>query len=328
MAWRLVREDSWEGHRLSEVAKGLVTSLRVAHDNWMTKVFWPTPEQDQPDQERRTLVAGWDRNGGGRNRNGGGGRDGRGGVGGSGGGSGAGGSSRRSSGAGGGSGRDGGAHRRNGGGGGGYGGGGNGRSSGSSGKGSRRKEGHRHFSSGGHCGHTRTSAYGPSSCSSSEDGGQGTVGGGDSGMGADARRSGAAGTGGHLGQSRPGAYEDGSPNSSEEGGQGARGGGDSGRSGHGPLPVTPRGNSYTFLFTDRFSRRADMYAATATEFTAEGAANILITQYIPPWGCPRRILSDNGLQVCSKISWAVYKFIGARKPPAPTAQRAMVEWSV
>ena len=62
-----------------------------------------------------------------------------------------------------------------------------------------------------------------------------------------------------------------------------------------PLPVTPRGNTYILLFTDRFSRRADMYAVAAVESTAEGTANILISRYIPLWGCPRRILSDNGI---------------------------------
>ena len=36
----------------------------------------------------------------------------------------------------------------------------------------------------------------------------------------------------------------------------------------GPLPVTPRGTTYLLLFTDRFSRRADMFAVTAPEFTA------------------------------------------------------------
>ena len=40
----------------------------------------------------------------------------------------------------------------------------------------------------------------------------------------------------------------------------------------GPLPVTPRGNTYTLLFTDRFSRRADMFPVTAAEVTAEGTA--------------------------------------------------------
>ena len=63
----------------------------------------------------------------------------------------------------------------------------------------------------------------------------------------------------------------------------------------GPLPGTPRGSSYILLFTDRFSRRADMFPVTAAEFTAEGTANILMNQCIPLWGCPRTILSDNGL---------------------------------
>ena len=73
----------------------------------------------------------------------------------------------------------------------------------------------------------------------------------------------------------------------------------------GPLPVTPRGNTYILLFTDRFSRRADMYAITVAKFTAECTANILINRYIPLWVCPGSILSENGLQVCSKLSQAV-----------------------
>ena len=44
----------------------------------------------------------------------------------------------------------------------------------------------------------------------------------------------------------------------------------------GPLPVTPRGNTYILLFTDRFGRRADMFTVTAAEFIAEGTANILV----------------------------------------------------
>ena len=79
------------------------------------------------------------------------------------------------------------------------------------------------------------------------------------------------------------------------------------------LPVTPRGNTYIFLFTDRFSRRADMFVVTTAEFTAEGTANILINRYIPLWGCPRNILSDNGLQFCSKLSHVVYELLGVRK---------------
>ena len=75
----------------------------------------------------------------------------------------------------------------------------------------------------------------------------------------------------------------------------------------GPLAVTPRGNTYILLITDRFSRRAHMFAVTAAEFTAEGTPNILVNQCIPLWGCPRTIRSDNSLQFCSKLSQAVYQ---------------------
>ena len=60
------------------------------------------------------------------------------------------------------------------------------------------------------------------------------------------------------------------------------------------------------LITDRFSCRADMFAVTAAEFTAEGTANILVNQYIPLWECPRTTFSDNGLHFCSKLQQAVY----------------------
>ena len=71
-----------------------------------------------------------------------------------------------------------------------------------------------------------------------------------------------------------------------------------------------RDNTYILLFTDRFSRRADMFPVTAAVFTAEDTANILVNQYIRLWGCPCTILSDNGLQFCSKLSQAVYQLLG------------------
>ena len=80
-----------------------------------------------------------------------------------------------------------------------------------------------------------------------------------------------------------------------------------------PLPVTPRGNTCILLFTDRFSHRADMNAVTAAESTVERTANILMNRYISLWGCPRSILSDNGLQFCSKRRQAVYKLLVVRK---------------
>ena len=84
-----------------------------------------------------------------------------------------------------------------------------------------------------------------------------------------------------------------------------------------PLPVTPRGNTHTskyiLLFTDRFSRCADIFVITAAEFRAEGTANILINRYIPRWGCPRSILSDNGLLFCSNFFHVVYEILGVQK---------------
>ena len=81
----------------------------------------------------------------------------------------------------------------------------------------------------------------------------------------------------------------------------------------GPLPTTARGNFYILLFTDRFSRRADMFAVTWAEFTAEGTANILVNRFISLWGCPSTLLSDNGPQFCARLATAVYKLLGIHK---------------
>ena len=81
----------------------------------------------------------------------------------------------------------------------------------------------------------------------------------------------------------------------------------------GTLPLTTRGNSYVLLFTDRFSRRADIHAASVAEFMAEGTADILVNKYIPSLGCPTSLLSNNRLQFCSKLSLAVYKLLSMRK---------------
>ena len=74
-----------------------------------------------------------------------------------------------------------------------------------------------------------------------------------------------------------------------------------------------RGNSYILLFTDRFSRRADMFAVTTAELTAKGTANILVNRFIPLWGCLSTLLSDNGPQFCARLATAVYKLLSIRK---------------
>ena len=81
----------------------------------------------------------------------------------------------------------------------------------------------------------------------------------------------------------------------------------------GSLPNTARGNFYIILFTDRLSRRVDMFDVTAAEFTAEDTVNILDNRYIPLWGCPSTLLSDNRHQFCAQLATAVYKLLGAHK---------------
>ena len=56
-----------------------------------------------------------------------------------------------------------------------------------------------------------------------------------------------------------------------------------------------------------------MFAVIAAEFTAEGTANILANRFIPLWGCPSTLLSDNGLQLCAQLAMSVYKRMGIHK---------------
>ena len=56
-----------------------------------------------------------------------------------------------------------------------------------------------------------------------------------------------------------------------------------------------------------------MFAVTTAEFTAEGTANILVNRFIPLWGCPSTLLSDNGPQFCARLATGVYKLLGNDK---------------
>ena len=89
----------------------------------------------------------------------------------------------------------------------------------------------------------------------------------------------------------------------------------------GPLPITARGNSYIRLFTDRFSRRAEMFAVTTAEFTAEGTANILVNRFIPLWVCSSLLLSNNGPQLCARLA----SISSQRAPITPVETEA---WTV
>ena len=81
----------------------------------------------------------------------------------------------------------------------------------------------------------------------------------------------------------------------------------------GPLPITRNGNKHILLYTNRFNRHIAAYAVTQNERTAEGTAQIFVEQYIPLWGCPHTLLSDNGSEFVARLSLAIYKLMRIRK---------------
>ena len=67
------------------------------------------------------------------------------------------------------------------------------------------------------------------------------------------------------------------------------------------------------LYTDRSGRDIAAYEVTQDERTAEGTARIFVEQYIPLWGCPHTLLSDNGSEFVARLSLAIYKLMRIRK---------------
>ena len=80
-----------------------------------------------------------------------------------------------------------------------------------------------------------------------------------------------------------------------------------------PLPIARNGNKHILLYTDRFSRHIAAYAMTQDERTAEGTARIFVEQYIPLWGCPLTLLSDNGSEFVARLSLAICQLMRIRK---------------
>ena len=74
-------------------------------------------------------------------------------------------------------------------------------------------------------------------------------------------------------------------------------------------PVTPRGNTYILLFTDRFSRRPDMFAVTAAKFTAEETDGISINLRYSPLGMPSQYTPGQRPPVACRLqaSWGSEK---------------------
>ena len=94
----------------------------------------------------------------------------------------------------------------------------------------------------------------------------------------------------------------------------------------GPLPIIRQESSYLLLLTNRFSRRADMYAVSAAEFTAEGTADILLNKYTPLWGCPANLLSSpimgyNSSPICPLPCTSFSACQTSRRAPTTPTQR-------
>ena len=71
------------------------------------------------------------------------------------------------------------------------------------------------------------------------------------------------------------------------------------------------------LFTDRFSRRSNVFAATATEFSRPKALATSLSTETPPRPALCMPTQHNswtmGLQFCSKLSHAAYQLLGGQK---------------
>lgn len=64
---------------------------------------------------------------------------------------------------------------------------------------------------------------------------------------------------------------------------------------------------------------------------AEGTADVFIIECIALWGCPMTLLSNEGLQFCSKLLQAVYRHLKnstIATTVAPFTLRATGAWSV
>ena len=96
----------------------------------------------------------------------------------------------------------------------------------------------------------------------------------------------------------------------------------------GPLPVTPRGNTYILLYTDRFSRRADMSPSLPLNLQLKARPSSLSTG-TSPFGSVhvasyRTTASSSAPSFpTSYMSFLVFE----KSPPAPAIQAVTVVWS-
>ena len=61
---------------------------------------------------------------------------------------------------------------------------------------------------------------------------------------------------------------------------------------HDPMPTSNFGHKYIFIVYDVFSKFITLYAMKS--LTTKGCLNKITKNYVPAYGAPRAILSDNG----------------------------------
>ena len=79
----------------------------------------------------------------------------------------------------------------------------------------------------------------------------------------------------------------------------------------GPFPVTERGNRYTLLLTDHFSKYVEILAVP--DMTAEMCASRIVNEFIARWGCPLTIHSDQGRTYESNVFKEMCRMLEIRK---------------
>lgn len=76
----------------------------------------------------------------------------------------------------------------------------------------------------------------------------------------------------------------------------------------GPLPVTSKGNKYTVVITDIFSKWVEAFPLQSTEM--EILATLLVNEVICRYGTPSYLYSDQGTNFTNNLMAAVCSLLG------------------
>ena len=79
----------------------------------------------------------------------------------------------------------------------------------------------------------------------------------------------------------------------------------------GPLPLTFNKNQFILVFTDYLTRWVEAFPMK--KITAEAVAELYVREVVTRHGAPKKILSDRGKQFLSKLSLAIFSYLGSTK---------------